>query len=160
MANAIDVMNTNLVTAHPGEPVALVCRTMTECNVGAVLLVENESLVGIFTERDLLNSVIAPGLNPKSVSVGSVATANPKVVKPTQSITECVKILREQGFRHLPVVEEGKPVGIITAQDFLHFTPDENEQVGDAFKRSQQMDEEGFDPYEYLGSGGVGLPRC
>ncbi len=160
MALVKKVMKTALVTATSDETVTAVSQRMKESHLGAILLVDNNQLTGIFTERDLLNRVVAEGKNPTTTLVKEVATPNPIVVKETAHIKECAQILRDQGFRHLPVMDDnGHHVGIVSSRDFFQFMAIELEQVIDRMRGTDEKVEESFDIYEYLGAGGCGLPR-
>jgi len=160
MALVNKVMQTNLVTATSSETVSAVAKRMKESHLGAILLVDNEKLTGIFTERDLLNRVVSEDKDPKTTLVSDVATSNPFVVKEDTHIKECAQILRKKGFRHLPVVDDnGKHVGIVSSRDFFQFVAEELEQVIDKARNSGEKIEEDFDIYEYLGAGGCGLPH-
>jgi len=153
-------MKTSLVTATSEETVSNVCQRMKEERLGAILIINNNKLSGIFTERDLLNRVIAEGLNPATTNVMDVATPNPIVVKDDTHIKECAEILRDQGFRHLPVTDqEGNPAGIVSSRDFFQYMANELEQVIDRMRGTDEKVDESFDIYEYLGAGGCGLPR-
>jgi CBS domain-containing protein len=154
------VMKTNLVTAASSETVSAVARRMKESHLGAVLLVDNKKLTGIFTERDLLNRVISEDKNPQTTLVSDVATSNPIVVNENSRIKECAQILRDKGFRHLPVVDDnGKHIGIVSSRDFFQYMAEELELVIDKARDSGGKIEEDFDIYEYLGAGGCGLPH-
>ena len=104
----------------PGSMVKAVATQMRDLKLGAILVVENDELKGIFTERDLLNRVVAEGRDPNSTPVMDVATSNPVVVRQNAHIRECAVILNQRGFRHLPVLgDDGKPVGIVSSKGFL-----------------------------------------
>ncbi len=154
-----DVMKTSLVSARPEEVVDAVCKRMKQNHLGAVLVMDGKHLVGIFTERDVLNRVVAEDRDPKTVQVRDVCTPNPIAVRGSTSIKSCANILRTKGFRHLPVVDDAEnAIGILSSRDFFQFMTDELEQVIDTFRKSGEKLEETFDPYEYLGAGGMGLP--
>lgn len=160
MAIVKSVMKTNLITATPDETVEVVASRMKEHNLGAILLVEDGKLVGIFTERDALNRIAAAGKNPKGLPVKEVATANPVVAKESMHVKECAQILRDRGFRHLPVVnDQGKNVGIISSRDFFMYMTDELEQVIDRSREKGQVIEQDLDIFELVGGGGYGIPR-
>ena len=86
---------------------------MASKNVGAVLVVEREGLVGIFSERDVVFRVIAKGLDPKTTLLAEVMTAEPKTLEPGKSYGHALLLMQEHGFRHVPVVENGRPIGIV-----------------------------------------------
>ena len=84
-------------------------RYMMEHNIGAVPVLRNGDLAGILSERDIMNRVVAVGRTPGTTAVTEVMTANPRAVNADETIDECLFIMREFGFRHLPIVE-GKQV--------------------------------------------------
>ena len=160
MALVKKVMKTSLVTATSQETVTTVSQRMKESHLGAILIIDENKLSGIFTERDLLNRVVAEGKDSSTTQVKEVATPNPIAVKDDTRIKECAKILRDQGFRHLPVVDQdGNPVGIVSSRDFFQYMANELEQVIDRMRGTDEKVDESFDIYEYLGAGGCGLPR-
>jgi len=122
-----------LLVAPPETTVAEAARMMAGRNVGAVLVVENELLLGIFTERDAVFRVVATGFDAKSTRIGDVMTPEPKTVGPERSFGYALLLMQENGFRHVPVVEEGKPVGIVSSRSALD--PDMEEFVAEAARR-------------------------
>ena len=94
-------------------------RYMMEHNVGAVPVLRSGDLVGIFSERDIMNRVVAVGRTPGTTSVSEVMTANPRAVAADESIEECLFIMREFGFRHLPIVDGTQLRGLVSLRDVL-----------------------------------------
>ena len=94
-------------------------RVMSERSIGAVLVVEGERLDGIFTERDALARVMAAGLDPAATTLAQVMTADPRTAIPQMGAVAALLTMREGGFRHLPVVEEGRVRGIVSMRDFI-----------------------------------------
>jgi CBS domain-containing protein len=91
---------------------------MTEHNCGSVLVLGADGgLVGIFTERDLLVRVVAPGRDPAADAVSDVMTREPETIGVEASVREAVRRMDEGAFRHLPVVERGRVVGVLSARD-------------------------------------------
>ena len=86
---------------------------------GALLVVEGPRLIGIFTERDALLRVIAAGLDPRSTKLGDVMTPQPETLHPDEPFVKALRIMHKRGFRHLPVVEHGRPLGVVSARDAL-----------------------------------------
>lgn len=122
-----------LITAAPDTTVSEAARLMASRNTGAVLVVENDQLSGIFTERDVVFRVIAPGLDPQQTPIKNVMTTNPKTLGPTQSYGHALVIMQENGFRHVPVVENGHAIGIISSRNAMD--PDLEEFVADQRRR-------------------------
>jgi CBS domain-containing protein len=94
-------------------------RIMTSKRIGAVLVLDEDQIVGIFTERDVMRRVVAEGLDPDQVAVGDVMTPNPQTVTRDDQVREVAGWMASGGYRHLPVVEEGHLVGIISLRDIL-----------------------------------------
>jgi CBS domain-containing protein len=108
-----------LVAAPPKTFVREAARLMKQTQVGALLVVEHGHLVGIFTERDALTRVVAEGLNPETTPLAEVMTLNPITVHPDQSFMTALHLMYENGFRHVPVAENGRPLGMVSARDAL-----------------------------------------
>lgn len=121
------------ITAAPTDTVSQAARLMATHDVGAVLIVEDHRLIGIFTERDVVFRVIAPGGDPKSTVLREVMTTEPKTLGPTQCYGHALVIMQENGFRHVPVVDEGKAIGIISSRYAMD--PDLEEFVADQRRR-------------------------
>src|SRR5690349_18450915 len=90
---------------------------LEEKNLGCLVVVENEKLVGVFTERDYARKVVLKGKASKDTPVRDIMTGKVIVVTPTTSIETCMQMMTEKHIRHLPVVESGKLVGLISIGD-------------------------------------------
>ena len=121
------------LAAPPNTTVTKASLLMAKKNVGAILVVEGERLVGIFTERDAVFRVIAQGLDPHTTLLSDVMTTEPKTVDPEESYGYALLIMHENGFRHVPVIEDGKPIGIVSSRNALD--PDMEEFVSEARRR-------------------------
>ena len=128
-----------LVTASPQTSVSKAAKLMAKRRVGAVMVVEDNRLVGIFTERDALFRVIAPGRDAKTTRLAEVMTPEPRTVDPQRSLGYALLIMHENGFRHVPVVENERVVGIVSARDALD--PDLEEFVSEAQRRKHILRE-------------------
>jgi CBS domain-containing protein len=122
-----------ILKAPPDTMVAKAAKLMEGTNAGALMIVEQERLVGIFTERDVVFRVVAQGLDPQATAVAAVMTRSPRTIGPDESFGYAMHIMHEGGFRHLPVVEDGKPVGIVSARSAMD--PDLEEFVSEAQRR-------------------------
>jgi CBS domain-containing protein len=122
-----------LVVADPQTSVGEAARMMKEGKVGAVLVVEGGRLVGIFTERDAVYRVMAPGREPDATPLAEVMTPEPKTVAPDESFGYALLLMHEHGIRHVPVVEDGRPVGVVSARHALD--PDLEEFTAEAERR-------------------------
>jgi CBS domain-containing protein len=107
-------------SVRPEISVSECVRKMNEHRIGAMLVMEGEQLVGIFTERDSLTRVVGDGLDPTTTTVAEVMTKDPLCVPPQITLDEAMKIITQQRFRHLPVVENGKVLGIVSSGDLTH----------------------------------------
>ena len=130
-----------LITAPPDSTVSKAAQLMAKKKVGAVLVLEHDSLVGIFTERDVVFRVIAQGLDPRATRLSEVMTSPPQTVDPEKSFGYALLVMHENGFRHLPVVESGKLLGIVSARNALD--PDLEEFVAESQRRKQILREGG-----------------
>ncbi|OFZ85768.1 MAG: hypothetical protein A2V78_02355 [Betaproteobacteria bacterium RBG_16_64_18] len=123
-----------LLVAPPETSVSKAARLMARKNVGAVLVVKNKRLVGIFTERDAVIRVIAKGRDAQTTVLADVMTADPQTVSPEESFGQALLMMYESGFRHVPVLEKGMPIGIVSARNALD--PDLEEFTSEAQRRS------------------------
>jgi CBS domain-containing protein len=93
---------------------------MQKRNLGAALVVDDQGhLAGIFTERDALFRVLAPARDPAKTRIAQVMTKKPRAVAPDKPVGYALHMMYEGGFRHVPVVENGRPVGMVAARDAL-----------------------------------------
>lgn len=121
------------LTAPPSTTVSQAARLMAGKNVGAVLVVQEERLIGIFSERDVVFRVVAKGLDPKTVILADAMTADPKALDPATSYGHALVLMQENGFRHVPVVENGRPIGIVSSRNAMD--PDLEEFVFEERRR-------------------------
>ena len=108
-----------LVTAAASMTVSEDARLMQERRVGAIMVVEDEQLVGMFTERDALFRVVAKERDGQTTPLAEVMTRNPRTIHPDKPFAHALEMMHEGGFRHVPVVENGRPVGIVSVRDAL-----------------------------------------
>jgi CBS domain-containing protein len=106
-----------------------VARYMTDCQVGAVPVVEGDRILGIFSERDLMTRVIVKELDPKSTPVGDVMTTDVVVIDTNESYENCIRKMKQLNCRHLPVVsQDRKLIGVISLRDLLWLDKMEKEE--------------------------------
>jgi len=127
-----------LLTAAPETTVLEASRLMMKRNTGAVLVVRQDQLIGIFTERDTVFRVIAQGRDPGTTTLAEVMTPSPRTVGPDKSFGYAMLQMHEVGCRHLPVVENGRAIGIVSARNALD--PDLEEFAHEVLRRKRILE--------------------
>jgi len=112
----------------PTDTVRSAARLMKEKKIAAVLVMDGERLVGIITERDMTVRVIAAGLNPETTLARDIMTANPDTLSPDDKASDAIRMMRERNYRHLPVVDGQKVVGMVSVRDLYAVYNTELEQ--------------------------------
>ena len=114
------IKHQQLLVAVAKTSVSEAARLMEKHKVGAVMVVDARGqLSGIFTERDALFRVLAAGRDPATTLLSAVMTKKPQTIAPDRPVGHALHMMYENGFRHVPVVESGRPVGMISARDAL-----------------------------------------
>jgi len=119
-------------TIHSVGPNTLVTecvRTMSTKKIGALIVLDGERMVGIFTERDALNKVLAAGLEPSKTKVSEVMTKDPYSIPPTTTVGEAMELVTKRRFRHLPIVKNGRVLAVVSSGDLTHWLV--KDQVGE-----------------------------
>jgi CBS domain-containing protein len=113
------VRNQDPLTLPPGATVKYACQCMRDHRVGAVLVMEvNRRLVGIFTGRDAVCRVLAEGKSAARTKLEEVMTRAPDTMPPGRSAIEALRLMQDGGYRHVPIVDNGKVVGVVSRGDF------------------------------------------
>lgn len=113
------VRNQNPLTLPPTATVKHACECMRERKVGAVLVTDGEKhLLGIFTGRDAVGRVLAEGKNAARITLSEVMTHKPHSVPPARSAIDALRLMHDLGCRHVPIVDNGKVVGVVSKTDF------------------------------------------
>lgn len=115
------IQDRKLYSIDANRTVLEAARYMMEHSIGAVPVMRDGSMAGILSERDIMNRVVAVGRTPGMTSVSEVMTANPRTVDAAESIEECLFIMREFGFRHLPIVDGTAVKGLVSLRDVLMY---------------------------------------
>ncbi len=119
---------------RPETTVAEAAAVMKEAQVGSILIMEDGALAGIFTERDALYRVVAARLDPAATSMREVMSSELVTVAPDDDISHALRLMRDIGFRHLPVVEDGKLCGIVSIGDAVKHRIDELQREGELLR--------------------------
>lgn len=111
----------DLWTISPSATVFEAIRLMSEKNIGALPVLEGESLAGIVSERDYMSKVMLKGRSSKETTVGEIMTRGVVTVEPQQSVSECMDIITQHRVRHLPVMEQGRLIGVVSIGDLVRW---------------------------------------
>ena len=119
--SVVQLIKRQAIHLAPSASVREAAQLMSEKHNGALLVMDEGRLAGIFTERDVLNRVVAVGRDPDSTPLSEVMTRDLVTLGPQTAATLALHVMGEVGFRHLPVVENDKVYGIISLRDFVGF---------------------------------------
>jgi len=128
MTSVGDVMSRRLLTVESMTPLQAAAERMTERGVGAILVLTGDAVSGILTERDVLRAVAQGGV--EGTNVAAWMTRDPETVDADESTRQAASIMIHGGFRHLPVLEGGKPVGIVSIRDLMRVVVDDESPRG------------------------------
>jgi CBS domain-containing protein len=118
-----------ILSVTPDISVYAALELMAKADISAVLVLEGERLVGIFTERDYARKVILRGRSSRESSIGELMTQNLLTISPNHTVDDIMAIMTENRFRHLPVVDHGKLIGIVTIGDAVKAVMEEQRQT-------------------------------
>jgi CBS domain-containing protein len=110
-------MNGNLISMPMTSTVAEAARKMRDADIGDVIVLDDGQLRGIVTDRDIVIRAIADGRDPATVKLGDICSRDLTTLSPTDTVDDAVRLMRDKAIRRLPVVEQGKPVGIVSLGD-------------------------------------------
>ena len=110
-------MTRNPRTVDAGDTIVDAARAMADADIGDVVVLEDGQVTGIVTDRDIAVRAIAEGRDPESTSVGDVCTTGVETIDPGASVDDALRLMREHDIRRLPVVKNGRPVGILSLGD-------------------------------------------
>jgi CBS domain-containing protein len=128
MATVGDVMSRNLLTVEPTTSISEAAEAMTERGVGAAVVLTGDTVSGILTERDVLRAVATGPV--EGTHVAAWMTRDPETVESSDSTGKAAAIMIHGGFRHLPVCDDGKPVGIVSIRDLMKVVVDDESPRG------------------------------
>ena len=121
MATLADILKPDFITVAPEDTLGEVAEKMMKQNVGAVVVKDFGRLIGILTERDLLRAV-AGRIHSSEARVREWMTAEPITATTSTELAEAARTMLDQGFRHLPVVEDDRAIGIVSIRDVVEWT--------------------------------------
>lgn len=119
VAQLLDEKGRDIISVRPTDSVMAALSVMSQKNVGALLVMEGETLVGIFSERDYARKMILYGNGSANAKVSDLMTAQVIHATPQQTLEECMAIMTAKRFRHMPVVQGTKVIGVISATDLI-----------------------------------------
>lgn len=118
-----------LISISPDSTVFQALQTMAERDVGAILVMEDDDIVGIFSERDYARRIVLQGRTSAGTKVRDIMTRKVVYVSPSQNVGECMALMTEKKFRHLPVMDNGQVVGMLSIGDLVRATIEEQQFV-------------------------------
>jgi len=122
-------------TAAPDDTVLDALRVMADKSVGALLVMESDAVVGIFSERDYARKIILLGKASKDTPVRDIMTTKVAYATPDHSLEECLALMTDKRIRHLPVMEEGRVLGVVSIGDLVKGIIDEQQFLIDQLER-------------------------
>ncbi len=128
LSKLLAVKGNQVVSAGPETTVADCVHKMNKERIGAVLVVEGERPVGMFTERDVLTRILEKGRDPATTRLGEVMSKELACIAPSATVGEALRVITDKRFRHLPVVEGGKVVGMLSIGDLTRWLVRDQEQ--------------------------------
>jgi CBS domain-containing protein len=131
-----DVMSSDPCAIDADQPVAYAAKMMKEEDVGLAPIVEGDRLVGTLTDRDIVVRVVAEGKDPQTVTAREVASTDLVTIEPEQDLDEALRLMASNQVRRLPVVEEGRLVGVLAQADVARKANDE--QTGELVEEISQ----------------------
>jgi CBS domain-containing protein len=117
VAKLLEQKTERVEAVAPQTTIAQAVARMNERRIGSLLVMDGDRLVGIFTERDVLTRVVPQQLDPRRTPVGEVMSRNPVTISPTRTVEEAMMAMTDTRHRHLPVVQGGKVVGLVSIGD-------------------------------------------
>ncbi|MFC7815045.1 MULTISPECIES: CBS domain-containing protein [unclassified Streptomyces] len=125
-----DIMTGHPVTVEPQTSVTAVARLMRDRDLGAVLVTDGDALRGLVTDRDLVIRSVADGGDPEQTTVAGACSDDLVTVRSDEQLDHAVEVMREHAVRRVPVVDDGRPVGIVSLGD-LAMERDPESALGD-----------------------------
>jgi CBS domain-containing protein len=118
-----EVMTRNIIVSTPSESIYDCARKMAYRKISSLIIIDGMSVVGIITEQDIARKIVAKGLNPKTTPVNIAMSMNVTSIHPNKDLEEAIQLMANDEIKHLPVIENGNLLGIITSKDILAIEP-------------------------------------
>ena len=119
VAELLRVKPTRVISVRPEQTVLEAIKILAQENIGAAIVMSGERIAGIISERDYTRKVVLKGRSSDTTKVEEIMTPNVVVVSPRTKTRECMQLMTEKNFRHLPVVEEGRCIGMVSIRDIV-----------------------------------------
>jgi CBS domain-containing protein len=114
-----DSMNTEVTRIHPDKSVKYAAQILKAVDIGCIVVVDGEKVVGICTERDITQKVVAKGMDPEKTAVRDVMTRDVITLDGDRTVDDAVEMMEKNGIKKIPIVEDGRLVGIVTMTDLV-----------------------------------------
>ncbi|MBS3052502.1 MAG: CBS domain-containing protein [Candidatus Aenigmarchaeota archaeon] len=134
-----DVMKTQVVIARPDANIREAAKIMTDLDIGCLVVLDKDKIVGILSETDVLKKIVAQGADPEKTKVEDIMTKDVVTIDMDKNIEDVAEMMVEKKLKRLPVVNDGKLVGIITATDLISYEPKMIEALSQLFMLKQQQ---------------------
>lgn len=135
VAQILDEKGRSVISVGPEDSIYHALEVMAERDIGALLVMEGDSLVGVFSERDYARKVILIGKSSRDMAVREAMTASVVTVEPDKTIRDCMNLMSDRHIRHLPVVVDGSVEGVISIGDVVHAVITDQEFMIDQLQR-------------------------
>ncbi|HEX3060214.1 MAG TPA: CBS domain-containing protein [Usitatibacter sp.] len=119
VAELLRVKPSRVISVRPEQTVLEAIKILAQENIGAAIVMSGERIAGIISERDYTRKVVLKGRSSDTTRVEEIMTPNVVVVSPRTKTRECMQLMTEKNFRHLPVVEEGRCIGMVSIRDIV-----------------------------------------
>lgn len=119
VSQLLQMKGTQIYAVAPQDSVYEAVRRMSEYGIGALVVLDGDTLAGIVSERDYARKVVLQGRQSKETPVADIMTRNVYTAAPTQTVRDCMKLMTERKIRHLPVVDDGRVIGMLSIGDLV-----------------------------------------
>ena len=119
VAELLRVKPSRVISVRPEQTVLEAIKILAQENIGAAIVMSGDRIAGILSERDYTRKVVLKGRSSDTTRVEEIMTPNVVVVSPRTKTRECMQLMTEKNFRHLPVVEEGRCIGMVSIRDIV-----------------------------------------